>query len=238
MSAHQLLDAAGRPRSPATMPGHHADGSHGTAGRRTAPCCRPDRCSARSTGRRAGWRERVTARLRARTGSTPNSRAAPRRHARRSPLRAQDLRERRTRERLGRSVRRIIDDARTDRPLSIAGARARRPRQRALAATGPGVSSVSAIRSSSQTARVPVVAGENHAGVFNDSQQSGRAPKTAEKRNAVGGSEPTDPEACPRGTGEALPGWHPAQRVQGAHRARAAWLHATAQARSFPKAGR
>ena len=23
MSAHQLLDAAGRPRSPATMPGHH-----------------------------------------------------------------------------------------------------------------------------------------------------------------------------------------------------------------------
>jgi hypothetical protein len=24
MSAHQLLDAAGRPRSPATMPGHHA----------------------------------------------------------------------------------------------------------------------------------------------------------------------------------------------------------------------
>jgi hypothetical protein len=24
MSAHQLLDAAGRPQSPATMPGHHA----------------------------------------------------------------------------------------------------------------------------------------------------------------------------------------------------------------------
>ena len=24
MSAHRLLDAAGRPRSPATMPGHHA----------------------------------------------------------------------------------------------------------------------------------------------------------------------------------------------------------------------
>ena len=24
MSAHQLFDAAGRPRSPATLPGHHA----------------------------------------------------------------------------------------------------------------------------------------------------------------------------------------------------------------------
>ena len=30
MSAHQLLDAARRPRSPATMPGHHAAGSHRT----------------------------------------------------------------------------------------------------------------------------------------------------------------------------------------------------------------
>jgi len=35
-------------------------------------------------------------------------------------LRAQDLGERRTRERLGGTVRRILDDARTDRPPSIA----------------------------------------------------------------------------------------------------------------------
>jgi hypothetical protein len=26
MSAHQFLDATGRPRSPATVPGHHAGG--------------------------------------------------------------------------------------------------------------------------------------------------------------------------------------------------------------------
>jgi hypothetical protein len=32
-------------------------------------------------------------------------------------LRAQDLGARRTRERLGRNVRRILDDARTNRPL-------------------------------------------------------------------------------------------------------------------------
>ena len=68
---------------------------------------------------RAGWRERVTARLRANRLDTELARgAAPTRAA--LALRAQDLGERRTRERLGRSVRRILDDARTDRPLSIA----------------------------------------------------------------------------------------------------------------------
>jgi hypothetical protein len=44
--------------------------------------------------------------------------AAPTRAA--LALRAQALGERRARERLGRSVCRIVDDARTDRPLSIA----------------------------------------------------------------------------------------------------------------------
>jgi integrase len=34
MSAHQLLDAAGRPRSPATMPGHHAGRIPPNKGRR------------------------------------------------------------------------------------------------------------------------------------------------------------------------------------------------------------
>ena len=34
MSAHQLLDAAGRPRSPATMPGHHAGRIPPNRGRR------------------------------------------------------------------------------------------------------------------------------------------------------------------------------------------------------------
>ena len=34
MSAHQLLDAAGRPRSPATMPGHHAGRVPPNKGRR------------------------------------------------------------------------------------------------------------------------------------------------------------------------------------------------------------
>ena len=34
MSAHQLLDVAGRPRSPATMPGHHAGRIPPNRGRR------------------------------------------------------------------------------------------------------------------------------------------------------------------------------------------------------------
>jgi integrase/recombinase XerD len=34
MSAHRLLDAAGRPRSPATMPGHHAGRVPPNKGRR------------------------------------------------------------------------------------------------------------------------------------------------------------------------------------------------------------
>jgi hypothetical protein len=34
MSAQQLLDAAGRPRSPATMPGHHAGRIPPNKGRR------------------------------------------------------------------------------------------------------------------------------------------------------------------------------------------------------------
>ena len=34
MPAHQLLDAAGRPRSPATMPGHHAGRVPPNKGRR------------------------------------------------------------------------------------------------------------------------------------------------------------------------------------------------------------
>ena len=69
--------------------------------------------------KRAGWRERVTARLRANLLDTELARgAAPTRAA--LALRAQDLGERRTRERLGRSVRRILDDARRDRPPSIA----------------------------------------------------------------------------------------------------------------------
>jgi hypothetical protein len=68
---------------------------------------------------RAGWRERVTARLRAKGLDTELARgAAPTRAA--LALRAQDLGERQTRERLSRSVRRIVDDARTDRPRSIA----------------------------------------------------------------------------------------------------------------------
>jgi hypothetical protein len=67
----------------------------------------------------AGWRERVTARVRANRLDTELARgAAPTRAA--LALRAQDLGGRRTRERLGRSVRRILDDARTDRPLSVA----------------------------------------------------------------------------------------------------------------------
>jgi hypothetical protein len=69
--------------------------------------------------RRAGWRERVTARLRANRLDTELARgAAPTRAA--LALRAQDLGGRRTRERLSRSVSRILDDARTDRPLSKA----------------------------------------------------------------------------------------------------------------------
>jgi hypothetical protein len=69
--------------------------------------------------KRAGWRERVTARLRANRLDTELARGAvPTRAA--LALRAQDLGERRTRERLGRSVRRILDDARTDRGPSIA----------------------------------------------------------------------------------------------------------------------
>ena len=68
---------------------------------------------------RAGWRERVTARVRANRLDTELARgAAPTRAA--LALRAQDLGGRRTRERLSRSVRRILDDARTGRPLSIA----------------------------------------------------------------------------------------------------------------------
>jgi len=34
MSAHQLLDAAGRPRSPATLPGHHLGRTPPNKGRR------------------------------------------------------------------------------------------------------------------------------------------------------------------------------------------------------------
>ena len=69
--------------------------------------------------KRAGWRERVTARLRASRLDTELARgAAPTRAA--LALRAQDLGERRTRERLGRSIRRILDDAQTDPPRSIA----------------------------------------------------------------------------------------------------------------------
>jgi hypothetical protein len=69
--------------------------------------------------KRAGWRERVTARLRANRLDTELARgAAPTRAA--LALRAHDLGERRIRERLGRSVRQILDDARTGRPRSIA----------------------------------------------------------------------------------------------------------------------
>ncbi|HUA04705.1 MAG TPA: hypothetical protein VMB27_12430 [Solirubrobacteraceae bacterium] len=67
--------------------------------------------------KRAGWRERVTARLRANRLDNELARgAAPTRVA--LALRAQDLGERRIRERLGRSVLRILDDARTGRPRS------------------------------------------------------------------------------------------------------------------------
>lgn len=66
---------------------------------------------------RASWRARVTARLRANRLDTELARgAAPTRTA--LALRAQNLGERRTRERLGRSVRRILDDACADRPPS------------------------------------------------------------------------------------------------------------------------
>ena len=69
--------------------------------------------------KRAGWRERVAARLSANRLDTELARgAAPTRAA--LALRARDLGERRTRERLGRSIRRILDDARRDRPPSIA----------------------------------------------------------------------------------------------------------------------
>jgi len=69
--------------------------------------------------RRAGWRARVTARLRANRLDTELARgAAPTRAA--LALRAQDLGELRIRDRLGRSVRRILDDARTERRRSIA----------------------------------------------------------------------------------------------------------------------
>jgi len=69
--------------------------------------------------KRAGWRERITARLRANRLDTDLARgAAPTRAA--LALRAEDLGERRTRERLGRSIRRILDDVRTDRPPSMA----------------------------------------------------------------------------------------------------------------------
>ena len=69
--------------------------------------------------KRAGWRNRVTARLRANRLDTELARGVPPTHAALA-LRAQDLGERRTRERLGRSIRRILDDARMDRPPSIA----------------------------------------------------------------------------------------------------------------------
>ncbi|HEX4283181.1 MAG TPA: hypothetical protein VHZ27_20600 [Solirubrobacteraceae bacterium] len=68
---------------------------------------------------RPGWRERVTARVRANRLDTELARGAPPTHVALA-LRAQDLGERRTRQRLSRSVRRILDDARTDRPLSLA----------------------------------------------------------------------------------------------------------------------
>jgi hypothetical protein len=75
--------------------------------------------------KRAGWRERVIARLRANRLDTELARgAAPTRAT--LALRAQDLGECRTRERLGGSVRRILDDARTDRPLSLARVPAQR----------------------------------------------------------------------------------------------------------------
>ena len=69
--------------------------------------------------KRAGWRDRVTARLRANRLDTELARGVAPTHAALA-LRAQDLGERRTRERLGRSIRRILDDACTDRPPSIA----------------------------------------------------------------------------------------------------------------------
>jgi hypothetical protein len=75
--------------------------------------------------KRVGWRERVAARLSANRLDTELARgAAPTRAA--LALRAQDLGERRTRERLGRSIRRILDDARTDRPPPIARVQAQR----------------------------------------------------------------------------------------------------------------
>ena len=69
--------------------------------------------------KRAGWRERVAARLRANRLDTELAHStAPTRAA--LALRAQDLGECQIRERLGRSVRQILDDARTDRPRSVA----------------------------------------------------------------------------------------------------------------------
>jgi hypothetical protein len=68
---------------------------------------------------RAGWRQRVTARLRANRLDTELARGAALTDAALA-LRAQDLGERWTRERLGRSVCRVLADARTNRPLSIA----------------------------------------------------------------------------------------------------------------------
>ena len=69
--------------------------------------------------KRAGWRERFTARLRANRLDTELARGAASTRAALA-LRAQDLGDRRIRERLGQSVRRILDGARTGPPRSIA----------------------------------------------------------------------------------------------------------------------
>jgi site-specific recombinase XerD len=62
MSAHQLLDAAGRPRSPATMPGHHAGRVPPNKGRRypaDPPTVDEIVAVMRQAGdRRHGWRMR------------------------------------------------------------------------------------------------------------------------------------------------------------------------------------
>ena len=82
--------------------------------------------------KRAGWRERITARLRANRLDAELARgAAPTRAA--LALRAQELGERRTRELLGRSVRRVLDDARLDHPRSMARVPTQRSEVRAAA---------------------------------------------------------------------------------------------------------
>lgn len=69
--------------------------------------------------KRAGWRARVTARLRANRLDTQLAHGAASTSVALA-LRAEDLGDPRIRERLGRSVLRILDDARTGRRRSIA----------------------------------------------------------------------------------------------------------------------